>query len=649
MEVILKEGRDLVIRDSCGTSDPYVKFKIGNRQVYKSRTIFKNLNPKWEEKFTIPIEDPFRPISLRVYDYDRGLNDDPMGGAEIDPSSLELDNTFSVYPDDPAYFKKQNKQSDAKDKKKTQTWSAIVTIVLVEGKGLMAMDDNGYSDPYVKFRLGNERYKSKYKSKTLKPRWLERFDLLMYDDQTSTLEISVWDHDIGGKDDIMGRADLDLSELAPEQTHRIWVELEDGAGEISCYISITGLAADHEASSIEHQKFTPEDREAIVKKYSLKNSARNMNDVGWLRVKVIKAQGLASADIGGKSDPFCVLELGNDRVQTHTEYKTLDPEWGKVFHFTIRDIHANLEVQVFDEDRDRKVEYLGKVAIPLLRIKRKERKWYGLKDRKLMHSVKGAVQLEMDVVFNHLKAAIRTVNPKEEKFVGADVKFKLAIMKKNIARVSKLAEAGVEGGLMLKSILAWESYPKSIGALIGFLVGVYSFELYMVPLSLLLVFLINLVVVHIVGNLMKEEEEYVDEEDDEDEDDDKNEKGEEKKSFKEKLQEIQDICLQVQEGLGMVATMGERVKNTFNWTVPWLAWLAMTALTIGTVVLYYVPIRYLLLAWGLNKFTKKLRKPNAIDNNELLDYLSRVPSDKELMMYRELRPDANIGTMKKRK
>jgi hypothetical protein len=37
--------------------------------------------------------------------------------------------------------------------------------------------------------------------------------------------------------------------------------------------------------------------------------------------------------------------------------------------------------------------------------------------------------------------------------------------------------------------------------------------------------------------------------------------GEEKKSFKEKLQEIQEICLQVQEGLGMVATMGERVKK----------------------------------------------------------------------------------------
>lgn len=33
----------------------------------------------------------------------------------------------------------------------------------------------------------------------------------------------------------------------------------------------------------------------------------------------------------GKSDPFCVLELGNDSLQTHTVYKNLNPEWNKVF------------------------------------------------------------------------------------------------------------------------------------------------------------------------------------------------------------------------------------------------------------------------------------------------------------------------------
>jgi len=83
--------------------------------------------------------------------------------------------------------------------------------------------------------------------------------------------------------------------------------------------------------------------------------------------------------------------------------------------------------------------------------------------------------------------------------------------------------------------------------------------------------------------------------------------------------------------------------------VPWLSWLLVVVLCIGTVVLYYVPLRYLIIAFGINKFTKKLRKPNAIPNNELLDYISRVPSDRELIMYRELRPDASIGTVKRKK
>lgn len=61
------------------------------------------------------------------------------------------------------------------------------------------------------------------------------------------------------------------------------------------------------------------------------NTFHKMKDVGHLMVKVLKAQGLHSADIGGKSDPFAVIELCNDRMQTNTEYKTLAPSWQKVF------------------------------------------------------------------------------------------------------------------------------------------------------------------------------------------------------------------------------------------------------------------------------------------------------------------------------
>ena len=81
------------LNDTCfipGTSDPYVKFKIGGKQYYKSRTVFKNLNPRWDEKFSLPIEDPFKIVQVKVFDYDRGVSDDPMGGAEIHPTQLDL-------------------------------------------------------------------------------------------------------------------------------------------------------------------------------------------------------------------------------------------------------------------------------------------------------------------------------------------------------------------------------------------------------------------------------------------------------------------------------------------------------------------------------------------------------------------------------
>ncbi len=55
-------------------------------------------------------------------------------------------------------------------------------------------------------RLGNDRYKSKPIYETLNPRWLEQFDLYMYDDAgCKELEVTVWDKDQRSKDDFLGR------------------------------------------------------------------------------------------------------------------------------------------------------------------------------------------------------------------------------------------------------------------------------------------------------------------------------------------------------------------------------------------------------------------------------------------------------------
>ncbi|XP_035824948.1 multiple C2 and transmembrane domain-containing protein 1 isoform X2 [Aplysia californica] len=677
LNIHLREGRDLVIRDSCGTSDPYVKFKVGNKLAYKSRTILKNLNPRWDEQFTIPVEDITKPVTVKVYDYDRAWNDDPMGGADIDVASLDVNKetelklllsergkeeymgyvllSCTLVPktdeEKDQLFRRSMRSSESARKMKLQPWTGMVNIVLVEGNGLVPMDDNGLSDPYVKFRLGTEKYRSKFKSKTLCPRWLEQFDLRLYDDQSSHLEITVYDHDTRGKDDFMGRAEVDLSQLEKERTHVLEQQLEDGAGTLKLLLTISGTLGSEMSSDLAN--YTPNAllKNQIVHRYNVSNSFSNMTDIGHFEVKVFRAHGLQSADFGGLSDPFCVLELVNDRVQTQTEYKTLNPEWAKVFTFPVKDIHSVLEVTVYDEDRNKKVEFLGKIAIPLLRVRNGERRWYALKDRKLMHKTKGAVLLEMDFVFNQLKAAVRTVNPREEKLMKAEQKFKISIMKQNINRVSELIGTFIDTGRFIQSCFDWQSPARTITAFIVYLVIVWNFELYMLPISLLLVLLKNLVVAQIVGGFKKEpvEEDYFDEE--EEEDDEDKDKTEEKKSIVERYHAIQEVCLTVQQGLDTVACLGERVKNTFNWSVPWLSTFAVIVLVIGMTVLFYIPLRFLLLAWGINKFTKKLRKPNAIPNNELLDFLSRVPSDNEMLQFRELRPDipANTSTTKKKR
>lgn len=56
-------------------------------------------------------------------------------------------------------------------------------------------------------RLGNEKYKSRVVWRSLNPRWLEQFDLHLYDDGDQQLELTVWDKD-RARDDFIGRYKL---------------------------------------------------------------------------------------------------------------------------------------------------------------------------------------------------------------------------------------------------------------------------------------------------------------------------------------------------------------------------------------------------------------------------------------------------------
>ncbi|XP_070844852.1 multiple C2 and transmembrane domain-containing protein 1 isoform X3 [Chaetodon trifascialis] len=686
LEVELKRGHNLAVRDRGGSSDPYVKFKLAGKEVFRSKTIHKNLNPVWDERTTLVVDCLSEPLYVKVFDYDFGLQDDFMGSAYLYLESLEqqrmipvtlvlkdpqhpdqdlgsLELSVTLTPKDSPVderrdsatmllrrsWKRSTKQQSMRLSelhRKAQLWRGIVSIALIEGRNLIPMDPNGLSDPYAKFRLGHQKYRSKTVPKTLSPQWREQFDLHLYEETGGILEITVWDRDTGRRDDFIGRCQLDLSSLAKEHTHHLELPLEESRGSVVLLVTLTASAhvsiADLSVTPLDD----PQERREILKRYGVLKSLSHLRDVGVVQVKVMRAEGLMAADVNGKSDPFCVLELNNDRLQTHTVYKNLNPEWNKVFTFNVKDIHSVLEVTVFDEDRDRSADFLGRVAIPLLYVRNGEQKSYVLKNKELTGPTKGAIVLEIDVIYNMVKAALRTVVPAEQKYMEEEPKVSKHLLQQNFNRVKRCIMVLISYGTYINSCFEWESAQRSIVSFVLFVVVVWNFELYMLPLALLLLLVWN----YFFSSSRESAETSMEAMFEwEDEEEDKDDKESEHRGFMDKLYAIQDVFISVQSALDEVASHGERIKNTVNWTVPFLSWLAITALCLATVLLYLIPLRYLVLAWGVNKFTKKLRDPYMIDNNELLDFLSRVPSDVQVMQYRELKVDPGQSPSKRRR
>uniref|UniRef100_A0A8C3AUZ0 Multiple C2 and transmembrane domain containing 1 n=1 Tax=Cyclopterus lumpus TaxID=8103 RepID=A0A8C3AUZ0_CYCLU len=669
LDIILKKGNNLAIRDRTGTSDPYVKFKIAGKEVFRSKTIHKNLNPVWDERVSLLVENLKDPLYVKVFDYDFGLQDDFMGSAYLHLESLEHQRTLDMTLDlkDPQYPEHNlgslelavtllPKEGDMKDAyqsmrlsdvhRKAQLWRGIVSISLIEGRSLQPMDANGLSDPYVKFKMGHQKYKSKTIPKTLNPQWREQFDFHLYEEQGGYVDITVWDKDAGKKDDFMGRCTIDLSHLPKEHTHKLDLPLEEGEGMLVLLVTLTASAAVSISDLSVNMLDDPHERHYIMQRYSLWRSFHNLKDVGVVQVKVIRAEGLMAADVTGKSDPFCVVELSNDRLQTHTIYKNLNPEWNKVFTFNVKDIHSVLEVTVYDEDRDRSADFLGKVAIPLLHIQNGERKAYALKNKELTGPTKGVIFLEIDVIFNAVKAGLRTLIPIEQKYIEEEPRVSKQLLLRNFNRVRRCIMFLINIGCYVNSCFEWDSPQRSICAFVLFVIVVWNFELYMIPLALLLPLAWNYIliasgkdtrqdVVMNVMNLLCRANQIT--------------LFGLKRSKMPSLTRLYSFsaCL-----ARLSCAMSQHFSSpfsTFNWTVPFLSWLAIVAFGAATTIIYFIPLRYIVLAWGVNKFTKKLRDPYTIDNNELLDFLSRVPSDVQVVQYRELKLDPNPSPNKRKK
>ncbi|XP_061685507.1 double C2-like domains, delta isoform X2 [Syngnathoides biaculeatus] len=247
------KAKGLKAMDSNGLADPYVKLHLlpgaSKANKLRTKTLKNTLNPVWNETLVyhgITAADmTTKTLRLCVCDMDRLGRNEFIGEARVALKKLrEGDNKrYNMGLERSAQNKDWNNPAAveagaplAEEERGRilvslcyMTEKSCLLVGIVRCAHLAAMDSNGYSDPFVKIVLQPDmgkksKYKTSVKKKTLNPEFNEEFsydvtlDLLA----KKTLEISVWDYDLGMSNDFIGGVELGIN--ASGQRLRHWFE-----------------------------------------------------------------------------------------------------------------------------------------------------------------------------------------------------------------------------------------------------------------------------------------------------------------------------------------------------------------------------------------------------------------------------------------
>ncbi|XP_058876681.1 double C2-like domain-containing protein beta [Acipenser ruthenus] len=258
----IHKAKGLKPMDSNGLADPYVKLHLlpgaSKANKLRTKTLRNTLNPVWSETLTyygISSEDMLRKtLWLCVCDMDRLGRNEFIGEIRIPlkklnpsqtknyniclerqvltkkPSTMNAERGMAVYEED-----KDSSDVCVEDRGRIlvslcyNTQKRALIVGIVRCAHLAAMDSNGYSDPFVKIYLKPDmgkksKYKTSVKKKTLNPEFNEEFlyEIAHEDLAKKTLDISVWDYDLGMSNDFIGGVQLGISSKGERLRH--WFE-----------------------------------------------------------------------------------------------------------------------------------------------------------------------------------------------------------------------------------------------------------------------------------------------------------------------------------------------------------------------------------------------------------------------------------------
>ncbi|XP_071790717.1 rabphilin-3A-like isoform X1 [Asterias amurensis] len=228
----IHKASGLKAMDSNGLSDPYVKLHLlpgaTKSTKLRTKTVHKTLDPKFNETLTyygITDDDLCKKtLRLSVLDEDKFGHNDFIGEYRLPLRKLTPHTTksMSVYLEKQLPLEKDDELIGERGKilttlKYVKSKQQLV-VGIVRCAGLAAMDNNGYSDPYVKVYLKPDagkktKHKTSTKKRTLNPEFNEEFhyEVAHSDLAKKTLEITVWDKDLGKHNDYIGGLQLGIN------------------------------------------------------------------------------------------------------------------------------------------------------------------------------------------------------------------------------------------------------------------------------------------------------------------------------------------------------------------------------------------------------------------------------------------------------
>ncbi|XP_068271657.1 double C2-like domain-containing protein beta [Nyctibius grandis] len=237
----INKAKGLKPMDHNGLADPYVKLHLlpgaSKANKLRTKTLRNTLNPTWNETLTyygITDEDMIRKtLRISVCDEDKFRHNEFIGETRIPLKKLKPNQTknFNIclekqLPIDKTEDKSLEERGRILISLKYSSQKQGLLVGIIRCAHLAAMDANGYSDPYVKTYLKpDEDKKSKHKTavkkKTLNPEFNEEFcyEIKHGDLAKKTLEVTVWDYDIGKSNDFIGGVVLGINAKGERLKH----------------------------------------------------------------------------------------------------------------------------------------------------------------------------------------------------------------------------------------------------------------------------------------------------------------------------------------------------------------------------------------------------------------------------------------------